>query len=214
MCYIPWHLYPITNLNRWVMIMEIFAICCLSILGLILIFFLMFFIMPKRIQCKICSGIKNYFTKHKKLGEVVRFLIIGGTATIIDFLVTGLTEYIIDRNQFESFIDVFINSPNLSTSTVILGSAIGFTVGLIFNYVFSILFVYEDLGNSQTVKGFLLFLFLSIAGLIINLIGLYMLYDLLKINQWIAKIVMTILVLIYNYLSRKYFIFKKQKDKI
>jgi len=180
----------------------IFSVLIVLILGVALT--------PEKIRDEVINKIKLYAEKHKKVAEVVRFVIIGGLATVIDFFITGLTEYFIDTSKFSSLLEVFIGgNAGLSTSTVVIGNAVGFTTSLIFNYVFSIIFVYEHTGNSKSVKGFVLFAVLSIIGLALNLLGVYVLFDLLHTNQWLAKVIMTIIVLIYNYLSRKYFIFNK-----
>jgi len=180
----------------------IFSVLIVLILGVALT--------PEKIRDEVINKIKLYAEKHKKVAEVVRFVIIGGLATVIDFFITGLTEYFIDTSKFSSLLEVFIGgNAELSTSTVVIGNAVGFTTSLIFNYVFSIIFVYEHTGNSKSVKGFVLFAVLSIIGLALNLLGVYVLFDLLHTNQWLAKVIMTIIVLIYNYLSRKYFIFNK-----
>ena len=59
-----------------------------------------------------------------------------------------------------------------------------------------------------------LFVVLSVVGLLINMGGMYVGYDLLGINEWITKIIMTIIVLVYNYISRKLFIFKKKEEVV
>ena len=67
----------------------------------------------------------------------------------------------------------------------------------------------SDKGNSKSVKGAILFLVLSAIGLGINMLGMWVGYDLIGINEWITKILMTLIVLVYNYVTRKLFIFKK-----
>ena len=54
-----------------------------------------------------------------------------------------------------------------------------------------------------------MFLVLSAIGLGINMLGMWVGYDLIGINEWITKILMTLIVLVYNYVTRKLFIFKK-----
>ena len=39
---------------------------------------------------------------------------------------------------------------------------------------------------------------------------MYLGYDLLHIDEWIVKIFLTAVVLVYNYLTRKFFIFRKK----
>lgn len=146
------------------------------------------------------------------LREIFRFLIVGGGATVVDFLTMSAVLYIAAPEIYPDFLSVFfggISEP--STLATVLGTGAGFLVGLAFNYIFSVLFVYKEKGNSKTLGGFLLFSLLSAGGLAIHLLGMYIGFDLLHINEWIIKIILTIVVLVYNYLTRKFLIFRKNK---
>ena len=151
--------------------------------------------------------------KHPHLAEIIRFLIVGGSATIVDYLAMGLVLYLFNPRLYPHFYQVWIGGQNPSTLATIIGTGIGFITGLIFNYVFSILFVFHEKGNSQSTKGFLLFTLFALGGLLIHLVGMYLGYDILRINEWIVKTFFTIIVLIYNYITRKLFIFKAKPDK-
>ena len=151
---------------------------------------------------------------HKTVAEILRFLIVGGIATIVDMFTMGVVMYLMERSIYPSFINVFINSPTPSTFATIMGTSVGFVVGLIVNYVLSIFFVFNEKGNSRTVKGFVVFTVLSVIGLIINIIGTYIGFDLLHLNQWLVKIIMIIIVLIYNYVSKRLVLFKKKPETV
>lgn len=151
--------------------------------------------------------------KRELFAEIFRFLIIGGLATVIDFVVMGVVEYLFNPSLYPRFVDVFIGGIEPEAIATIVGTGVGFIVGLIFNYIFSIIFVYKTKGNSKSAMGFILFTVLSAIGLGIHILGMWIGYDLLHINEWIVKIVLTIVVLIYNYLSRKFFIFNNKKCK-
>lgn len=152
--------------------------------------------------------------KYPRLSEIIRFLIVGGLATVIDFLAMGITLYCFEPNLYPHFYNVWIGGGAPSTLATIIGTAIGFIVGLIFNYIFSIIFVFQDKGNSKTTKGFIIFTLLSIGGLLIHIIGMYIGYNLMGINEWLLKIIFTIIVLIYNYITRKVIIFKPEENTI
>ena len=146
--------------------------------------------------------------KNEIIKEIFRFLIVGFIATLVDYLVTGLYEYIVSRESFGSFLEVF-SKKDIKTSVVLVATTLGFLSGLLVNYICSIMFVYKEKGYSQTKLGFLVFTILSLVGLLISNIGMYIGYDLLKINQWVVKVVMTFVVMIYNYVSKRLIIFKK-----
>lgn len=160
----------------------------------------------------LIAWVVNYLKNHKTQAEILRFVIVGGIATLIDFFVTGVVMYLFDPSIYPHFYNIFYGGGQPSTIATVVGTGIGFTVSLIVNYILSVIFVFEDKGSSKTKKGFFLFVILSVMGLGINMLGMYIGYDLCHINEWITKILMTIIVLIYNYLTRKFFIFKKAES--
>ena len=153
-----------------------------------------------------------FLDNHQALYEIIRFVIIGGLATVIDMLFMGITPYIFQPENYPSFFNVFYGATATPSGvSTIVGTAVGFIIGLIFNYIFSIVFVFKTKGKSKSTKGFFLFAFLSAIGLGIHILGMWLGFDLLGINEWIVKIVLTCVVLVYNYITRKTFIFKDKK---
>lgn len=146
---------------------------------------------------------------YPKTSEVIRFLIVGGFATLIDMLVMAGMIFVANfkTNGFD-IVSVFFNANNTSTIVVVLATMVGFMVGLVFNYVLSNKFVYiGENKKARTKKGFLLFLILSAIGLLIQTVGMYIGYDMLKINEWLVKILLVLVVLVFNYITRKRFVF-------
>ena len=145
----------------------------------------------------------------EKTKEIFRFLITGGIATIIDFFVMSMFIFITCNELFLDFIDVFLHGKQLApTYIVVIGTGLGFVISLIFNYILSCVFVFKNGKTAQNTKGFLIFTILSSIGLCIHLLGMFIGYDLLGINEWIIKIVLTFVVLVFNYVTRKKFVFK------
>ena len=159
--------------------------------------------------------IKDQRMKHPKFCEIIRFLIVGGIATIIDMLVMASIIYFSNRNMYpEGFLSVFLTSNSASSLLVVLATAIGFIIGLIFNYIFSIIYVYDNNNNyAKSKKGFILFSVLSAIGLLIQSLGMFLGYSVIGINEWIVKIILVLVVLIFNYITRKIFIFNKNDKK-
>ena len=104
----------------------------------------------------------DFNKKHKKLCEILRFIIVGGIATVIDYIFMGITLYFFDPSLDPKFYNIWIGGGEPSTIATVVGTGVGFCVSLIANYFLSILFVYEEKGSSKTVKGAILFAFLSI----------------------------------------------------
>ena len=176
------------------------------------------------------ANVKNY--SHS--AEIVRFLIIGIVATIFDFLTKLLASGLLK---------------GLNEWTVLTISTLaGFAVGVIVNYVFSILWVFqnvEDKGTAKKQSKFWLFVFLGFIGLLISLGIFYGSHYLLKFatsdfinivdgskkpiaifhgdwsflwdaSFWVYSLIFcvsTLIVLIWNYKSRKKWIFIEPKGK-
>ena len=161
---------------------------------------------------KVKERIAALENKYPRLSEIVRFLFAGGIATLIDMLTMGLVLYLFDKSLYPHFYNVWVGGGNPSVAAAVVGTGAGFTAGLIVNYVFSILFVFSHKGQSKSVKGFIVFTLLSLVGLGLHLGGMWLGYDVLGINEWIVKIIMTVIVLVYNYVSKRLVIFRKPAD--
>ena len=156
--------------------------------------------------------------KKQLFWEIVRFLCVGGLATLIDYIVFWLFDALI-------FPACMPSGGFFETLSLVLAVALGFCVGLIFNWIFSVIFVFKNTGEQVEVrskKAFGTFTAIGVIGLIISEIGTVALVAALpqislfgsvvlfgtEWKKWIAKAVMTVIVLIWNYIGRKRFIFK------
>lgn len=130
---------------------------------------------------------KNFLSS-KLFQQLFRFGIVGGLAFLIDSgVLFVLTEYF----------NVYY----------LVSSVISFIVSLIFNYILSILWVF-DVKQKQTIKEISLFVILSVIGLGINQLVMYVGADILNIYYMICKIISTFIVMVYNFITRKIFIEK------
>ncbi len=152
--------------------------------------------------------------KYPRLFEIIRFLFIGGLATILDMCVMAMIIYFPNAELFGGkFYNVFLDKEAANGAIVALGTAAGFLSGLIFNYIFSVIFVYKgDNSSAKTGKGFLTFVVLSLAGLTIQTLGVYVGYKVFNVNEWIMKIIFVFVVLVFNYFTRKKFIFNDKNE--
>jgi putative flippase GtrA len=146
---------------------------------------------------------KQLYERYKViLLEVFRYLLVGGLATIIDWGLYAICyQFIFPQDQL-----IFGINWGLSASTTI-----GFIGGLIFNYLLSIYFVFtntKDKNSGKSVKDFTVFAIIGVVGLFIKLIGMQVFVENLRIYHLIAQVIMTIIVLAWNYIGRKVLIFK------
>lgn len=187
----------------------------LSIIGLVLLALTMLLVLvvPRQKFTNLGNKTTEFFNTHKNAGEILRFIIVGGIATLVDMFTMGVVMYLMQKSIYTGFLNVFIGAPTPSTLATIVGTSVGFLVGLVVNYILSIAFVFNEKGNSKSAKGFVVFTALSVVGLGINILGTYIGFDLLKLNQWLVKIIMILVVLVYNYISKKLVLFKNKKPK-
>ena len=124
----------------------------------------------------------------KLFKQLIKLTIEGLIATIIDYILLYiLTEY------FNIY--------------YLISSTISFIVSLIVNYILSVYWVFET-NKKQTIREILLFVVLSVIGLTINQIILYIGSDILNIYYMICKLGATTIVMVYNFITRKIFIEK------
>jgi GtrA-like protein. len=157
--------------------------------------------------------------------EILRFAIVGGGATIIDFCF-GLAVKAIIGGRLDQFW--------IETLAVI----VGFLVSTVFNYFLSVIWVFKNVNNEKRLKTrmqMLLFVVFSAVGLGIG-IGLQNLGAYVCMSSWsidisnigfttvfsqnagafwsyaVVFVIKTTVTLVYNYLSRKFFLFPAPKQ--
>lgn len=159
---------------------------------------------------------------HKLLKQILKFAVVGGMAFVIDFVVYTIVCKTLPGQY-----------------SYLIAGICGFTVSLIFNYLASMAFVFERKENADKRAEFIIFLLLSLVGMGVNTLILWLYVDVITANvQWIynihnwiynwlislnisffksvqelieifAKIFATAIVMVYNFISRKIFLEKK-----
>lgn len=155
--------------------------------------------------------------KYPQLYEIFKFLVVGGFATIIDMFTMAIVLYLFDPKLYEyNLINTIFSDSSPSNIATVIGTGTGFIFGLIFNYFLSIIFVFNRRNTdfAKTKTGFISFAALSSIGFLIHTVGMALGYGILKINEWIIKITLTLVVLVFNYVTRKKLIFKGQKKEV
>lgn len=151
------------------------------------------------IICKLRWKNTDWITMKTKslIKEFSRYILVGGSAFLVDF---GLL-YI-----FKTFIFASLGQTGLYIST-----AIGFAGGLVYNYILSLVFVFESAktdSKGRSVGAFIVFAIIGIIGLLLTELGMYAGTEFLRANYLIVKVFVAAIVLIWNYGARKILIFK------
>ncbi|MDI9518781.1 MAG: GtrA family protein, partial [Bacillota bacterium] len=93
----------------------------------------------------------------------------------------------------------------------LISSVISFCISVIYNYIMSIVWVFEVDEEKSKTQTFAMFIILSIIGLLINTVVMWLLVDGTDLMPYtIAKIIATAVVMVYNFISRKIFLEKKE----
>lgn len=125
----------------------------------------------------------------KLIAQFMKFGIVGVIAFLIDYgLMVALTE--------------FFGVPYLISNTI------SFAVSVVFNYVASMRYVFERRDDMSRRREFIIFVVLSIIGLILNDLFMWLFVSVGFIDYRIAKIIVTVLVAIWNFVTRKIFLEK------
>ena len=117
----------------------------------------------------------------------MKFGVVGGIAFIIDYI-------------------CLIISKEIFGLSVLLSAAIAFIISVIFNYILSIKWVFNVNKEIDQKKNFIIFIVLSIIGLILTEIIMWFGTDIIKISYLIVKIFATAIVMIFNFITRKIFL--------
>jgi putative flippase GtrA len=129
--------------------------------------------------------------------EFLRYVLVGGTAFLVDYGTFYLTKNFV----FGA----------LGDTGVYLATALGFTLGLIYNYILSVKFVFESAKKRKKGKSagaFALFALIGGIGLALSEAGMYVVYDLAGVHYMLAKAAVSAVVLLWNYAARKILIFR------
>ena len=121
---------------------------------------------------------------------------------MIKFGFVGFLCFFIDWGIMVFLTEVFGINPLIS-------STISFTVSVTVNYILSVTFVFETDKNANKGSQFVIFVLLSIVGLGVNELCMWLGTDLLGIHYMITKVGANAVVMVYNFITRKIFIEKK-----
>ena len=140
----------------------------------------------------------NLFQLAKKF---IKFGIVGASGAIIDFGITALCKGI-------------LGVPEL------LANAIGFTLAATSNYFLNRVWTWRSTSKSVGVE-YAKFFFVSLMGLGLNSLIVFLLKDTsivpsfvdttLDWNFWVAKIIATAVVMVWNFLANNFFTFRQKQ---
>lgn len=122
--------------------------------------------------------------------QLLRYTFVGGLAFLVDYgLLYGLTEYL----HFH----------------YLLSATVSFLAGLFVNYLISRWWVFSKSKFGSKGVEFALFALVGAIGLLLNNLILWMITTYLSVYYMYSKLVATVVVYMWNFLARKYWVFKR-----
>lgn len=138
---------------------------------------------------QLTEKIKALAEKYPQLAELFRFAFSGGTSFVVEFIVLTL------------LVEVF-HAP------VLVATGIAFLVSVVVNYWMCVKWVFTGAQDgSAAVKAS--FLLTSGMGLALNMFFMWLLNEVLGVYYMIAKIISTLLVMVWNYFTKRMLLKRK-----
>ena len=119
--------------------------------------------------------------------QFAKFGIVGAIAFCIDYGLFLLMTYVFGINY-------------------LIASAISIVISTIFNFAASMRYVFAGKRGQTRSQQFVIFFVLSVVGLGVNQLVLWMCVDLLAWLAWVGKLAATFIVMIFNFVTRKVFL--------
>ena len=124
--------------------------------------------------------------------QIIRYFISGSIATIVDFgLLYLLTE----------FFDFYY----------LLSAVISFSVGLLITYLFSITWIFNQRRISNRWIELLIFSSIGAIGLLLTYLFMQYFTEVIKLHYMLSKVLTTIIVFFWNFLTKRFILFTKKK---
>ena len=120
-------------------------------------------------------------------------------AQFMKFGIVGVIAFVIDYGVMIFLTEVF-GVPYLISTTI------SFVVSVIFNYFASMALVVKRKDDMSRRREFIIFIVLSVCGLGINDLLMWLMVDSLYIDYRLSKIVVTVVVAVWNFVTRKIFL--------
>lgn len=136
--------------------------------------------------------------KHKSFKELFKQLFRFGICGVIAFIIDYSLLYVL--TEFAGI-------------NYLISSAISFTVSVVVNYIISIKWVFDVAGERSQSKDLVVFIILSLIGLGINQVVMWVSVEKFALWYMIGKLIATFIVMVWNYITRKLFLENEKTAK-
>lgn len=123
----------------------------------------------------------------KLFAQFMKFGVVGAIAFVIDYGLLALLTELFGVNY-------------------LISATVSFTVSVAFNYAASMRYVFTHKEGMSRRREFVIFVVLSVIGLLINNACMWAGVELLGVHYLLTKIVATAVVMVWNFVTRKIFL--------
>lgn len=116
--------------------------------------------------------------------QIMRFVVVGGIATAIDFAILW----------------VLYRQMNIN---YLIATTIAFVLATVFNYWASMQFVFQGKKDQSKQREFILFLTLSVMGLILTVLLMKLAVSNMGLPVMLSRVFVTVIVMTFNFVTRK-----------
>ena len=88
----------------------------------------------------------------------------------------------------------------------IVSNTLSFLISVIYNYIASVKWVFDVNKEKEAKKQFVIFMIFSALGLLLNDLIMFLCVDKLNIYYMLAKVIATMVVMVFNFVTRKMFL--------
>lgn len=159
--------------------------------------------------------IDKFFTR-----EIVTYIIFGVLTTAVNLVTFYISKQIFISIGWDGVFNAMLGSAGWEKALALLGSGtdyldatvIAWTVAVIFAFVTNKLIVFESKSWKPAVAGkeFVGFIGARLFSLLVELLCMFIMVTLLHWNEFVAKVIVQIIVVILNYVFSKLIIFKNK----
>jgi putative flippase GtrA len=129
--------------------------------------------------------------------KIILYLFVGGTAALVEW---GLF--------YLFFYHVFAGLGLSVDSLTLVATALAFGLSTLYHYFLGNILVFDSGSKYNKGKELSLVFLVSIMGLVFNLMFMYLFVGWLNLQPMLAKVITSCIVVVWNYLSRKKWIFR------
>ena len=155
---------------------------------------------------KLMAKIKTLLENHRQLQELAMYLIFGVLTTAVNWAAYLLLTWALGLRQ-----TLPGSTPYLIISNI--GQIVGWVLSVLFAFVTNKRYVFRSHSENRkgVWRGLGLFVSARVASLLLFDLGLFTVLQLCGMNDKWDKLLMNVLVIVFNYVASRFVIFKKKK---